>query len=143
VLAAAGEPPPAHAVRVAELARRPGVPLRALLEAAGVADVDAEAAVTAELELKYAGYLARERQAAARLARMQEFALPEDLPYPTLHALSFEARQKLDALRPRTLAQAGRVPGVSPSDLQNLMVEVERRRRGSPTAGGDRPSEQT
>jgi tRNA uridine 5-carboxymethylaminomethyl modification enzyme len=128
VLAAAGEPPPAHAVRVAELARRPGVTLRALLEAAGVADVDPDAAVTAELELKYAGYLARERQAAARLARMQEFALPEDLPYPTLQALSFEARQKLDALRPRTLAQAGRVPGVSPSDLQNLMMEVRKRR---------------
>ncbi len=131
VLASLGEPPPAHAVRAAELARRPAVSLRALLLAAGVpaSEVDAEAAVSAELELKYAGYLARERQAAERLARLHAFVLPDDLPYPALHALSTEARQKLAVVRPQTLAQAGRIPGVSPSDLQNLMVEVERRRR--------------
>ncbi|MDF1506153.1 tRNA uridine-5-carboxymethylaminomethyl(34) synthesis enzyme MnmG [Roseisolibacter sp. H3M3-2] len=141
VLAAVGEPAPSQAVRVAELARRPAVSLRALLDAAGVAVGDPEAAVTAELELKYAGYLARERAAAARLARMAEFELPADLPYAGMRALSTEARQKLEVVRPRTLAQAGRVPGVSPSDLQNLMVEVERRRRGAgsgaPWGAGD------
>jgi tRNA uridine 5-carboxymethylaminomethyl modification enzyme len=130
VLSPPGESLPPHPVRVVELARRQGVSLHALLVAAGVSDpIDREAAVTAELELKYAGYLARERQAAERLGRLSAFALPEDLPYDTLLALSFEARQKLAAIRPRTLAQAGRIPGVSPSDLQGLVFEVERRRR--------------
>ena len=55
-------------------------------------------------------------------------SLPADLSYESLKSLSFEARQKLAALRPRTLAQASRIPGVSPTDLQGLVVEVERRR---------------
>ena len=60
---------------------------------------------------------------------MGDFELHETLDYSAMPSLSFEARQKLAAIRPRTLAQAGRVPGVSPSDLQNLMIEVERQRR--------------
>jgi len=83
----------------------------------------------AEIELKYEGYLAREKDAAARLAEMTDFALPVDLPYPELKSLSTEARQKLAAVRPASLAQAGRIPGVSPSDLHNLVVETTRWRR--------------
>jgi tRNA uridine 5-carboxymethylaminomethyl modification enzyme len=134
VLAAAGPVAgalPAHAVRAAELARRPGVSLAALFAATteAAAAFDPEAVVSAELELKYAGYLARERDAAARLTRMGGFALPEELPYAAFRSITTEARQKLAALRPASLAQAGRVPGVSPNDLQNLVVEVERWRR--------------
>jgi len=134
VLAAAGPVAgalPAHAVRAAELARRPGVSLAALFAATreDAAAFDPEAVVSAELELKYAGYLARERDAAARLTRMGGFALPEELPYAAFRSITTEARQKLAALRPASLAQAGRVPGVSPNDLQNLVVEVERWRR--------------
>ena len=82
ILAAAGSSPLAHGVRVAEVAKRQGVGLADLLRAAGVGDaVPAEAMVTAELELKYAGYFARERQAAERLARLGAFALAPDLPY--------------------------------------------------------------
>ena len=62
------------------------------------------------------------------MRRMGEFILAADLPYADMRSLSSEARQKLAALRPRTLSQASRVPGVSPSDLQNLVIEVERRR---------------
>jgi tRNA uridine 5-carboxymethylaminomethyl modification enzyme len=101
--------------------------------------LDREAVISAELELKYAGYLARERDAAARLARMGAFALPAELPYATFRSLTTEARQKLAALRPASLAQAGRVPGVSPNDLQNLVVEVERWRRTPPVLAGDVP----
>ncbi len=120
----------AHAVRAAELVRRPGVPLGALLEGAdGFERLDPEAVTSAELELKYAGYLARERDAAARLARQGGIALPTELPYEEFRSLTIEARQKLAVLRPASLAQAGRVPGVSPSDLQNLVIEVERWRR--------------
>ncbi|HEY0971364.1 MAG TPA: tRNA uridine-5-carboxymethylaminomethyl(34) synthesis enzyme MnmG [Gemmatimonadales bacterium] len=130
LLAAAGGAPLQHAARVAEVVKRQGVSLTELLSAAGVGSgLDGEALVTAELELKYAGYFERERVQADRLRRMGEFALPEDLPYEELRSLSIEARQKLAALRPLTLAQASRVPGVSPTDLQNLVLEVERRRR--------------
>ena len=130
LLERAGSAPLAHAVKVLELARRQNVALGELFAAAGVGGaLPAEAVVTAELEIKYAGYFERERTQAERLRRMGEFALPADLPYESLRSLSFEARQKLAALRPGTLAQAARVPGVSPTDLQNLVLEVERWRR--------------
>jgi tRNA uridine 5-carboxymethylaminomethyl modification enzyme len=116
--------------RVASLVKRPGVSLSMLLAAAGVSpNWSQDALVAAEIELKYEGYLAREREAAARLAELTDFALPVDLPYPELRSLSTEARQKLSLVRPSSLAQAGRIPGVSPSDLHNLVVETARWRR--------------
>ena len=71
----------------------------------------------------------RERQAADRLRRMGGFVLADDLPYEVMRTLTIEARQKLAARRPMTLAQAARIPGVTPADLQNLVIEVERVRR--------------
>jgi tRNA uridine 5-carboxymethylaminomethyl modification enzyme len=116
--------------RVATVARRPGVSLGALLEAAGVLVTASDpAVVSAGIELKYDGYLAREREAAARLAELASFALPADLPYVDLKSLATEARQKLDRVRPTSLAQAARIPGVSPSDLHNLVIEAMRWRR--------------
>ena len=116
--------------RVAIVAKRPGVSLGALLDAAGVGDgAPAEAILAAEIEIKYDGYLARERDAAIRLAELASFALPADLPYLELLTLATEARQKLDRVRPASLAQAARVPGVTPSDLHNLVLEATRWRR--------------
>jgi tRNA uridine 5-carboxymethylaminomethyl modification enzyme len=116
--------------RIAVIAKRPGVSLAALFAAAGVgADTAAEAIVAAEIEIKYDGYLAREREAAARLAELAAFVLPPDLPYLELRTLATEARQKLDRVRPGSLAQAARVPGVTPSDLHNLVLEATRWRR--------------
>src|SRR2546426_663399 len=116
--------------RVASVARRPGVSLRALLEAAGAPVTGRDEAVaSAEIELKYDGYLAREREAAARLAELAAVALPADLPYPQLRNLATEARQELERVRPTSLAQAARIPGVSPSDLHNLVIETARWRR--------------
>jgi tRNA uridine 5-carboxymethylaminomethyl modification enzyme len=137
LLQARGSSPLAHAVRVAELAKRNEVGLAELFALCDVgAALPAEAVVTAELELKYAGYFVREREAAARMAQMGEFALDIGLPYERFTTLSHEARQKLAALRPTTLAQASRVPGISPADLQNLVLEVERgRRQGVATSG--------
>ena len=63
------------------------------------------------------------------MRRLGQFALDVGLPYEEMRSLSFEARQKLATLRPRTLAQASRIPGVSPTDLQNLLIEIEKRRR--------------
>jgi tRNA uridine 5-carboxymethylaminomethyl modification enzyme len=129
LLANAGSTPLPHAMRVAEIAKRQNVSLAALFDATGVgASLEREPLITAELELKYAGYFARERVQAEKMKRMGDFPLPPALPYAELRSLSTEARQKLGALRPRTLAQASRVPGVSPNDLQNLVLEIERRR---------------
>ena len=130
VLARAGETPLSHGVPIVEVAKRQKVALRDLFTAAGLGGtLHPEAVVTADLELKYAGYLARERRAAARLHRLGTFALPEDAPYTAMETISYEARVKLAQRRPGTLAQAASIPGVSPADLQNLVLEVERWRR--------------
>jgi tRNA uridine 5-carboxymethylaminomethyl modification enzyme len=125
----------AHPMRIAEVAKRQGISLGALFTAVGIGDeIDREVLVTAELEIKYAGYFERERTQADKLRRLGAFALDDDLPYGEMRSLSFEARQKLTALKPLTLAQAARVPGISPTDLQNLVIEIEKRRRhGVPT----------
>jgi tRNA uridine 5-carboxymethylaminomethyl modification enzyme len=116
--------------RIASLARRPGVELADLLAAAGHGgEFGDEAIVAAAVELKYEGYLAREREAAARLAELAAFALPADLPYLELASVATEARQKLDRVRPTSLAQAGRIPGVSPNDLHNVVLATLRLRR--------------
>jgi tRNA uridine 5-carboxymethylaminomethyl modification enzyme len=112
--------------KVAELARRPRVCLTSLLEAAGI-EVDEARGHWAEVELKYAGYLKQEREGVRRLSTMEEFPLPADLPYESLHALSFEAREKLNRARPLSLGQAARISGVAPSDLHNLVAEILRR----------------
>jgi tRNA uridine 5-carboxymethylaminomethyl modification enzyme len=91
--------------------------------------VEDDAAEWADIELKYRGYLARERNAAGRLARMEAFALPGEIEYRSLNTLSYEAREKLHSARPASLGQAGRIPGVSPSDLQSLVMEVLKLRR--------------
>jgi tRNA uridine 5-carboxymethylaminomethyl modification enzyme len=114
--------------RIAELGRRPEVPLRDLLEAAGQAPDDRQCE-WADIELKYAGYLAKEQSAASRIAQMEDFAIPERLEFRAMSSLSYEAREKLQAIRPQSLGQASRIPGVSPSDLQCLVVEVLKHRR--------------
>jgi len=127
VLAAAGESPLSHAVPIHDVAKRQKVALHDLFEAAGVgAALATDAVTTADLEIKYAGYLERERAAAARLQRLASLALPADLSYDRLINVSVEARQKLAARRPATLAEAASIPGVSPADLQNLAFELGR-----------------
>ena len=128
ILEALGSAPVLERQRVADLARRPGVPTADLLLSAGI-EVGREVAEWADIELKYAGYLSRERAAADRMTRLDEFELPEELEFRSLAALSFEAREKLHLARPTSLGQAGRIPGVSPSDLQSLVMEVLKLRR--------------
>lgn len=136
LLESLGSSPISQTTRVEELARRQGVTLQLLFSAGEIGtDLPIDAIVTAELQIKYAGYFARERVAADKLRRMGAFALDESLPYADMRSVSFEARQKFLAQRPRTLAQAARIPGVSPSDLQNLVLEVERWRRVAGTSG--------
>ena len=135
LLMAGGFAPLAHAVRAAELTKRNGISLGDVLSAAGVtAPADDEALVTVDLEIKYAGYFERERERAERLRAMSQFPLPIDAPYAQMKSLSTESRQKLALRKPVTLAQASMIPGVGPSDLQNLVLEVERVRASVPIA---------
>ena len=129
VLTAYGSTPVQETHRISALARRPGVPVRELFSAAGleVAESDCE---WADIELKYAGYLAREKANARRLSDLSEFTLAPTLAYRSFLTLSYEAREKLHLVRPTSLGQAAGIPGVSPSDLQNLIVEVLRLQRG-------------
>ena len=113
-------------VRIAELARRPGVELSGLLSATGRPPAGDEAE-WAGIELRYSGYLVREREMADKLNEMEEFRIPDDMVFRGLESLSYEAREKLTRHRPGNLGQAGRIPGVSPSDLQNLVMEVVKR----------------
>ena len=140
VLSAAGSARLTHAVKLGELAKRQGIALLDLFRAAGVgAELPLDAVVTSELEMKYAGYFERERVQAERMRKLGEFALAPDLAYLEMQSLSFESRQKLAAAKPPTLAQASRLSGVSPSDLQNLVIEVERRRRRAAGLAGSVP----
>src|SRR4029078_8613514 len=91
-------------------------------------DFSAEALLSAELAMKYSGYFAREKSQADRMRSMGGFVLPSDIAYADIKSLSYEARQKLASIQPRTLAQASRIPGVSPSYIQNLVIEVEKKR---------------
>ena len=137
VLLAAGSAPLVHAVRISEVARRQHVSLGDLFHAMGVgAELPADAVISTELELKYAGYFDRERTQADKLRRMGDFPLDAGIPYEEMASLSVEARQKLARLQPRTLAQAAGTPGVSPTDLQNLVIEIEKRRRGGKARSG-------
>ena len=133
ILRAAGSAPLPHSVKIAEVVRRQNVALADCFRAVGVGNaIGDDAILTTDLEIKYAGYFERERAQAQRLALMGDFSLDPQLPYPAMKSLSSEARQKLSSIRPANLAQAARVPGVSPSDLQNLVIGVERRKSPSP-----------
>jgi tRNA uridine 5-carboxymethylaminomethyl modification enzyme len=134
LLSRAGSAPIPHSVKVSDLAKRHGVLLTDLFAATGVSTTfSPEALLSSELAIKYSGYFAREKAQAERMRSMGGFVLPADLAYDQLKSLSHEARQKLSSIQPRTLAQASRIPGVSPSDIQNLVIEVEKKRPHSLT----------
>lgn len=86
--------------------------------------------VVVENFIKYEGYLEREAKMAARLAKMEEKKIPSDFDYDGVPNLSFEAREKLNKIRPTTLGQAGRISGVSPADLSALLIWITRSSQG-------------
>ena len=91
-------------------------------------DYSAAAQEQAEIAIKYAGYLDRQEALLRHAKAMEEALLPEDAPYAEITGLRIEARQKLEKQKPRSLAAAGRIPGVSPADVAVLMVWLERNR---------------
>ena len=80
----------------------------------------------AEIRIKYAGYISREQQAAEKMIRLENIKITGKFDYPNLSQISIEARQKLQAIQPVTLGQASRIPGVSPSDINIMLVLLGR-----------------
>lgn len=87
---------------------------------------DKEAIEQAFIQIKYSGYINREKDNAEKITRLENIKIPEDFQYNKLASLSSEAKQKLSALKPKTIAQAGRVSGVSPADISVLLVYMGR-----------------
>lgn len=115
--------------RMAQLLTRPQLELADLLPFLELSDedlADHEALLDAEIEIKYAGYIAKEMEHVSKLSRLEETPLPANLDYASFKALSIEARQKLAAVRPSTIGQASRVSGVSPADVSVLLVHLGR-----------------
>ncbi len=119
--------PVTRAMTGAELMRRPDVTWAALREVLPLPELPAEAAEQVEIDLKYEGYVKRAAERADRARRMEAVALPADLDYATVHGLSAEARERLARIRPETLGQAARVPGVTAAAVGVLAALLARR----------------
>ncbi len=80
----------------------------------------------AEIQVKYAGYIEKEKSNADKLQRLENIKIPPNFDYSAIKSLSFEAREKLEAIKPVTISQASRISGVSPSDISVLLVYMGR-----------------
>lgn len=121
-------------VKIADLIARPQInfenlseqlpELKNVIEASPIRKK--EIVEAAEIKMKYSGYIERERQFADKMHRLEDIKIKGRFDYPTLKDLSTECRQKLKRIQPETIAQASRIPGVSPSDINVLLVLLKR-----------------
>jgi len=79
-----------------------------------------------EIAIKYRGYIERESAFAQKILRLDAVSIPEKFDYSTMNSLSMESRQKLQRIKPRTIGQASRIPGVSPADISVLLLYLGR-----------------
>ena len=111
---------------------RPNVTMDHMRNLKSVADfikeegIDREVMEQTEIQVKYAGYIAKEKNNADKLQRLENIKIPDNFDYRLLKSLSYEAREKLEAIRPVTISQASRISGVSPSDISVLLVFMGR-----------------
>jgi tRNA uridine 5-carboxymethylaminomethyl modification enzyme len=119
-----------------ELMKRPGVTYRALAEIPGIiaTAIDPAVAEQVEIQAKYQGYIARQRDEVARQEHFESLALPRDLDYRSVRGLSIEAQQKLNQHRPETIGQASRISGMTPAAISLLLVHLKRRARTEKSA---------
>ena len=89
-------------------------------------EMDAEVIEEAEIQIKYKGYIEREKFIAEKLHRLENIRIPDDFDFHSMNSLTIEARQKLSRIRPNTIGQASRIPGVSPADVNVLLVKFGR-----------------
>ena len=122
----------------AELLRRPELDYSILAQVIGWGEgVNRRMAARITTEIKYAGYIARQQRAIKDVKRLENTPIPEDFDYAPLNGLRLEAREKLARIRPVSLAQASRIPGVSPADMAVLSVAVEAANRARKTGGDE------
>jgi tRNA uridine 5-carboxymethylaminomethyl modification enzyme len=111
---------------------RPQIDLNDMMQLQKVKDyidaneVDLEILEQAEIQVKYSGYIEKERNNANKLTRLEDVKIPEDFDYDKIKSMSIEARQKLGKIRPITISQASRISGVSPSDISVLLIYMGR-----------------
>jgi tRNA uridine 5-carboxymethylaminomethyl modification enzyme len=111
---------------------RPKVTMDHMLQLEGVSEfvtdnnLDREVMEQAEIQVKYSGYIAKEKNNADKLQRLENIKIPKGFDYSKLKSLSYEAREKLKAIQPVTISQASRISGVSPSDISVLLVYMGR-----------------
>jgi len=119
-----------QAYRASHYLTRPNMTLDKLEEIQTIKDITSaykeEVREQAEINIKYKGYIEKERENVAKLNRLETFKIPEDFDYSKISSLSTEARQKMTKVKPVTIAQAGRISGVSPSDINVLLIYLGR-----------------
>ncbi len=127
-LAGAGTQVPAATVSLAELLSRPGIDYGFLadFDSGRPSDLPDDVRREVEISLRYEGYIALEERRIGRFRQLEDRELPLGLPWSEISGLSHEARDKLARIRPRSVGQAGRIAGVSPADIQVLLVWLER-----------------
>jgi len=132
VLKEKGSTPMKHSDKLFKVFSRPQVTLQEVRLFQDVAhyievhELDEEVLQQAEIQVKYAGYIEKEKNNADKLNRLEYIKIPADFDYTLLKSLSYEAREKMSKIRPTTLAQASRISGVSPSDISVLLVFMGR-----------------
>ena len=111
-----------------EMMRRPGIKAKDLRMLGYFVDIDDDVLGELEIECKYRGYIDKERESIEQARKLENRLLPPDIDYMAIDGLRIEARQKLDKIRPANLGQAGRISGVSPADVQILIVYLSTRK---------------
>ena len=130
LLSALGEPALVSGATALELLRRPAVSYAALCGVIGAGEgISAHLAAQIETEIKYEGYIRRQQQKIESLEKMERTAIPAGFDFDGVGSIRLEAREKLSKIRPVTLAQAARIPGVNPADIAVLSVELAALRR--------------
>jgi len=121
--------PLARETHARELLRRPEVSHAALTSLAVVGDagVAPEVAEQVEIQTRYAGYIARQREEVEKARHQEETPLPVDFDFAAVSGLSNEVRQKLEQVRPATLGQAARIPGLTPAAISLLTIHLKKR----------------
>ncbi|MBM7332178.1 MAG: tRNA uridine-5-carboxymethylaminomethyl(34) synthesis enzyme MnmG [Alcanivorax sp.] len=117
-----------HEYSLMDLLKRPELSYRPLAEAAGLAPVADAVVEQVEIAAKYAGYIDRQEAEIAKLRAAEDQPLPEDFDYGAVKGLSNEVKQKLGEVRPATLGQAGRIPGVTPAAISLLLIYLKKHR---------------
>jgi tRNA uridine 5-carboxymethylaminomethyl modification enzyme len=134
-----GSTPLHEGCKISELVLRPQVTIKTLAEVLpelktkidaiardSNADTCDEIIESCEIQIKYAGYIRREKMEAAKLQRLDQIRIPDNFKYEEVQSLSTEARQKLSRIRPHSIGEAQRIPGVSPNDISVLLVLMGR-----------------